>query len=391
MFSSRTPLDLTPNPLVEAIARRRASGADLIDLTVSNPTRAGIAYPSERILAALATPASLVYEPDARGMAAARGAVADYYAARGVAVDPERVLLTASTSESYGLLFKILADPGDEVLVPVPSYPLIEHLARVEGVVPAPYALDVDADWRVDVADLAARVSERTRAIVVVSPSNPTGSVLRRDELAGLVSLGRERGIALVCDEVFADYVHAPSPRHAASVAGENGALTFTLNGLSKVAGLPQMKLGWIVANGPAAQLGEALARLEFAADLYLSVATPVQQALAELLALAPEVQAEIRSRVGANRSWLDERIGAAGAVRVLASEGGWNALVRVPRVVPDDALAIELVEREGVLLYPGYFFDVARDGILVVSLLTDPARFREGVDRVIAAVHRSL
>ena len=391
MFSSRTPHDLTPTALVEAVARRRASGADLIDLTVTNPTRANLPYPHERIAAALGAEAGLVYEPDPRGMASARAAVAAYYAGRGVEVDADRVLLTASTSEAYALLFKVLADAGDEVLVPVPSYPLFEHLARAEGVVPVPYALDRDAGWRVDAAEVAARATERTRAVVVVSPNNPTGSVLRRGELDALVALCAERNLALVCDEVFADYVHAPSPLHAPSVASEAGALTFTLNGLSKVAGLPQLKLGWIVANGPDAQIGEALARLEFAADLYLSVATPVQHALADLLALAPRVRDEIRARVGANRAWLDARVGLEGAVRVIASEAGWNALVRVPRVVPDDVLALDLVEREGVLLHPGYFFDFDRDGILVVSLLTEPALFREGIDRTIAAVIRRL
>jgi alanine-synthesizing transaminase len=387
MFSSRTPADLAHNPLARAIAERRARGADLLDLTESNPTRAGLAYPRERILAALAPPGALVYEPDARGLGAARDAVATYYAGRGVAVDPNRVVLTASTSEAYALIFKVLADAGDEVLVPVPSYPLFEHLARAECVVPVAYSLEADAGWRVDLHEVDARVSERTRAVVVVSPNNPTGSVLTRREAAALVELCRERRLALVCDEVFADYVYAADPRHVASVAAEDGALTFTLNGLSKIAGLPQVKLGWIVANGPEALVGEALARLEFAADLFLSVATPVQHALAPLLALAPEVQAGIRERVGSNRAWLDARIGLDRATRALPAEAGWYALLRVPRIISEEALALALVVEDGVLVHPGYFFEFAREGLLVVSLLTEPGVFREGVERLVARV----
>ena len=387
MFSSRTPADLADSPLARAIAERRARGADLLDLTESNPTRAGLAYPRERILAALAPPGALVYEPDARGLRAARDAVAAYYAGRGVAVDPNRVVLTASTSEAYALIFKVLADAGDEILVPVPSYPLFEHLARAECVVPVAYPLEADAGWRVDLHEVAARVSERTRAVVVVSPNNPTGSVLTRREAAALVELCRERRLALVCDEVFADYVYTADPRHVASVAAEDGALTFTLNGLSKIAGLPQVKLGWIVANGPEALVGEALARLEFAADLFLSVATPIQHALAPLLALAPEVQGAIRERVGSNRVWLDARIGLDRATRALPAEAGWYALLRVPRVVSEEDLTLALVVEDGVLVHPGYFFEFDREGLLVVSLLTEPGAFREGVERLLARV----
>jgi alanine-synthesizing transaminase len=390
MFSTRTPRDLTPNPLSLAIAEKRRSGARLYDLTQSNPTRAGIAYPSERILAALATPAGLRYEPDARGLSVARDAVAAYYAERDVAVAPERVVLTASTSEAYSLLFKVLADPGDEVLVPVPSYPLFEHLARAEGVAPVFYPLGFDGAWRLDVATIRERVTPRSRAVVVVSPNNPTGSTLKRDELAALVRVCAEHDLALVCDEVFSDYVTRDDPRRVPSVAATADVLTFALNGLSKIAGLPQLKLGWIVANGPTRALDEALARLEFAADLYLSVASPVQQALPSLLAVAPEIRDRIRARVADNRAWLESRVGGESPCDVLPAEGGWNAVVRVPRIVPDERLVLDLLEREDVVAHPGFFFDFDRDGLLVLSLLPAEDEFRAGAGRAVAYVERA-
>jgi aspartate/methionine/tyrosine aminotransferase len=389
MFSTRTPGDMTPNPLSAAIARKRAAGSRLLDLTESNPTRAGIDYPAERILSSLAAPGALVYEPDPRGLALAREAVAGYYAARGVAVDPGRVLLTASTSEAYALLFKVLADPRDEVLVPMPSYPLFEHLARVEAVEPVPYPLGFDGAWHVDAAEVRARVTPRTRAVVVVSPNNPTGSALTRDDLAALVEVCADANVALVCDEVFADYVVREDPRLVRSVAETSGALVFALSGLSKVAALPQLKLGWIAANGPPGMLDEALSRLEFAADLFLSVASPVQHALPELLALAPEVSARVRERVAANRAWLESQACGESACRVMPSDGGWYAVVRVPRVVPEERMVVDLVERDDVVVHPGYFFDFAREGLLVVSLLPRPEAFRDGASRILAYVER--
>lgn len=389
MFSTRTPADLAPNRLSAAIARKRAAGARLIDLTESNPTRAGIEYPSDRILATLATPQGLRYAPDARGLDVARTAVAHYYAARGIAVDPDSVLLTASTSEAYALLFKLLADPGDAVLVPVPSYPLFEHLARVEGVEPIPYPLAFDGRWRIDADAVRERITTGTRAIVVVSPNNPTGSTLKRDELDALVALAAEHDLAIVCDEVFSDYVTRDDPRRVRSVAETSTVLTFALNGLSKIAGLPQLKLGWIVANGPPSVLDEALERLEFAADLFLSVATPVQHALPALLALAPEVRQRILDRVSTNRAWLEARIGPDSVFRVLQAEGGWYAVVRVPRVVAEEQLVLDLLEHHDVVVHPGYFFDFEQDGMLVLSLLPPADLFREGSARALEYVER--
>jgi aspartate/methionine/tyrosine aminotransferase len=391
MFSSRTPSDLRPNRLALALERKRALGAPVIDLTESNPTRAAFDYPADAILGALAAPAGMRYEPDPRGMASARRAVSRYYAARGAWVDPEHVVLTASTSEAYALLFKLLMGPGDHVLIPEPSYPLFDHLARAESVVPSPYPLAYDGAWRVDMPALWDAAGDRARAIVVVSPNNPTGSCLTERELAGLVVLCAERGLGLICDEVFGDYVAAAVPSRVRTVAGTEGALTFALSGLSKVAALPQLKAGWIAVSGPAPLRDEALARLEFLADLFLSVSTPVQVALPRLLEFAPAVADQVRARISGNRAWLEARLGPDHPVRALPAEGGWYAVLRVPRVLPEEDLVLGLLEDADVLVHPGYFFDFEREGWLVVSLLPPDDAFAEGMARVLAYVDARL
>jgi aspartate/methionine/tyrosine aminotransferase len=389
-FSSRTPDRYAPNLYTETLARLKASGEPVFDLTISNPTRAGISYPTEQILEALTDPRATRYEPDARGLLAAREAVARWYALRGVAVDPARIVLAASTSEAYAYLFKLLCEPGDDVLVPTPSYPLFEHLARSEAVAPVSYALELAGRWRLDAEAVREAASPRSRAVVVVSPNNPTGSALRRDELDALVAVARERDLAVVCDEVFSDYLVVRDDRIVSSVASESRVLTFTLNGLSKAAGLPQLKLGWIVVNGPDEDVAEALARLEFVADLFLSVATPVQLALPRLLALAPEIREQIAVRVLTNLDWAVARIGRGGACEVMPLDGGWYATIRVPRLMSDEELVVSLLERERVAVQPGYFFDHERDGLVVVSLLTPPDVFAEGVERLLAFVERA-
>jgi len=389
MFSSRTPADLSPNEITLTLARKRRAGARILDLTESNPTRAGFDYPRELIGAALGNPRGLRYDPDPRGLATAREAVANYYRVRGVEVPVERIVLTASTSEAYSLIFKLLANADDEVMVPAPSYPLFEHLARVECVRPVTYQLAWDGAWRIDLEALCDATTPRTRAIVVVSPNNPTGSTLKQYELLELVRICHKRGLALVADEVFADYAYEPDPRRAPSVAACDEVLTFALNGLSKVAGLPQLKLGWIVVNGPEDVADQAVARLEFLADLFLSVGTPVQRALPELLELAAGIRQQIRDRIARNRATLAEEVTADGPSSVLPSEAGWYALVRVPRLVPDEQLALDLLERHDTLIQPGYFFDIAMEGIVVVSLLTEPDVFREGVRQVLAYLNK--
>ena len=336
----------------------------------------------------LATPDAIRYEPDPRGWIGARRSVAEYYAARGASVDPDRVVLTASTSEGYALLFKLLCDAGDDVLVPSPSYPLFEHLANAECVRAAPYQLDFDGRWRLDSDELERVVSPRTKAVVVVSPNNPTGSVLTTDEVRGVADFCVRRGAALICDEVFADYPHRLPHRAARAPFECDGVVTFTLNGLSKIVGVPQLKAAWILVDGTPDQVAEVMPRLEFLADLYLSVGTPVQRALPGLLALAPETQAAIRDVLGQNLVFLRE--GTAGtAVDVVPVEAGWAAVLRIPRILDDESFVLRLIDVEATVVQPGYFYDFAGEGFVVVSLLTPPPVFRDGVERFLSLVAR--
>jgi alanine-synthesizing transaminase len=385
MFSSRTPDDLTPNRLTVALNAARARGRTILDLTESNPTRAGFDYPNG-LLRLLADPRSLTYVPAPFGLPEARAAVARDYARRGFAVASDRIALTASTSEAYACLFKLLTDAGDEVLVPRPSYPLFDHLAGLEQVTARPYALDLDGEWRVDFDSLQAAVTPRTRAILVVSPNNPTGSFVKPDEVGRLAELAAAHGLALVADEVFADYELTAGARAAAGRLLERGdILTFSLGGLSKSVGLPQVKLAWIAVAGPDRVVGEALGRLEIICDTYLSVSTPVQVAAPELLECGAIVREQIARRVSTNYGRLLEKVAArTPACRVLASEGGWSAVLQVPSLESEDALVVNLLEDDGVLTHPGYFFDFARESYLVMSLLVPEAQFAEGTDRVL-------
>ena len=382
MFSSRFHWDLRPNRLTGLLNARRASGAEILDLTESNPTAAGFDYPPDTV-AALADPRALLYEPAPAGLAAARSAVSAYYAERGEFVHPGNILLTASTSEAYAYLFKLLADPGDEVLVPRPSYPLFEFLAAMESVTVRPYPLAYHGAWSIDTGALARAVNERTRAVVVVNPNNPTGSYLKRPELDALVELCRTRGLALISDEVFADYAFAPDAARVPTVCGVAGCLAFALSGLSKVAGMPQMKLGWIAVNGPEGARRDAFSRLEWIADTYLSVAAPVQHAAPALLRAGAAVRRQILERTRANLSWLRAQLSGSPA-GLLSVEGGWYAVLQVPRVRSEEEWALELLEREGVLVQPGYFYDFDAEAFLVVSLLTREETFRIGMLRLL-------
>jgi len=313
MFSSRFHWDLAPNRLTRLLAEKRRAGATVLDLTESNPTHADLSYPEE-IVAALADPRALRYDPQPAGSLTAREAVCRYYAEAGHTVAPDQVLLTTSTSEAYQYLFKLLGDPGDEVLVPRPSYPLFEFLATMESLRVVPYPLIYHGGWSIDCDALAAAVTARTRAIVLVNPNNPTGSFLKRDELRFLADLCQSHGLALISDEVFADYAFAEDAHRVRTLAADADALAFSISGLSKIAGLPQMKLGWIVISGPAAVRADAVEakdKLEWIADTYLSVSTPVQQATPRLLELGKDVQMQIAARVRANLAWLESAIGA--------------------------------------------------------------------------------
>ncbi|MDB4965036.1 MAG: aminotransferase [Myxococcales bacterium] len=380
MFSSRLPLSLAQNRISLAADAARARGP-LHDLTESNPTAVGLDLPAELILSALADPRALAYEPTPKGLPAARDAVAAYYTRHGLTVDPARVTLTASTSEAYGWLFKLLCDPGDDVLVPTPSYPLFDYLAALESVRPVSYPLRYHGGWFVDIEEVRRALTPRTRAILVVNPNNPTGSYLSRDQAAALAALAAERGLALISDEVFADYAYAPDPARVTTLAGERAALTFCLSGLSKPCGLPQLKLGWILVGGPDALRVEAEARLELIADTYLSVAAPVQHAAPALLPLVDSVGAAILARVRDNRRTLAAAV-AGSAAQLLDAEGGWSAIVRLPSTATEEEWTLELID-DGVLVHPGFFFDLPPTCV-VLSLLVRPTTLQPAVAAIL-------
>ena len=383
MFSARVAADLTTNRLTQALERRRAAGDSIVDLTSANPTRAGFAYPADLLLDARVAATSLTYSPQALGLPVARHAVAADYARRGLDVDPQRVVLTASTSEAYSVLFKLLCDPGDEVLVPRPSYPLFEHLTRLESVTARFYETECPT-WAVDIASVERAMTDRTRALLAVSPNNPTGAVLKPDELDELRRLCEPRGVAIIADEVFADYPLEPPPScQMARVAELTTGLAFCLGGLSKTVGLPQVKLGWIAVSGDHQRVGEALERLEVICDTYLSVSTPVQLAAEGLLARGAEVRTQIQQRVVANYRRARE-LTAGTACTALRAEGGWYAVLQVPTLGGEEDLAVDLLERRGVLLHPGFFFDFPRESFLIASLLGPERQFEHGINAVL-------
>jgi alanine-synthesizing transaminase len=397
MFSTRVPATLDRNRLSAAVARRRAAGAPIIDLTESNPTRVGLTYPAA-LLQPLADPASLQYDPQPFGLLSARAAVSREFGRRGLPVDADNIILASSTSEAYSLLFKLLCDPGDEVLVPVPSYPLFDHLARLDGVRAVPYLLEYHGVWRINRSDLEDRRSSRTRAVLTVNPNNPTGSLLDRGELHWLSQFCAVEALALVGDEVFAEYPLEPARDTTDSVlratdTGSGGDAPFicSLGGLSKAAGLPQLKLAWIAIGGPRPVVAAAASRLELICDTYLSVGTPVQAALPALLDAGSSIRAQIQARVLENYGALQRTATAHPACRVLRAEGGWSAVLQVPATHTEEIFVLTLLEADGLLVYPGYFFDFAREAFLVVSLLPPPGAFAEGIGRLFDGVQREV
>jgi aspartate/methionine/tyrosine aminotransferase len=384
VFSDRLPRDLAANRLASAVESLRSAGRPFIDMTGSNPTRAGIVYPPA-LLASLVDARSLRYEPTPFGLLDTRVAVAADYRRHALEVSPAHVVLTASTSESYSMLFKLLCGAGDEVLVPRPSYPLFDYLTRMDLVVSKPYALEYHGRWTIDFDSLEGAITSRTRAVLVVSPNNPTGSLLAPPELDRLAAICADREIAIVADEVFVDYeLEAGAVARAGRPLGAREALAFSLGGLSKSVGLPQLKLGWIVASGPPALVGEALQRLEVICDTYLSVATPVQVAAADILRRGAAVRDEISRRVRTNYAGLAQNVKHEPTCSRLTAEAGWYAVLQVPSYEPEEELVLGLLSREGVLIHPGYFFDFARESFLIVSLLTPEDSFQEGVHRVL-------
>jgi len=426
MFSERTNWTLEQNRFTQALEQARARGAKILDLTASNPTRVGLEYDSEAILSALGSARVLDYDPQAKGLLAAREAVAGYYrdrsgpGERGVAsnLSADAIVLTTSTSEGYSFVFRLLCNAGDELLVPKPSYPLFEFLADLQDVKLVPYPLIYDHGWQMDFPSMEKAVTARTRGVVVVHPNNPTGSYVQSGEVELLNSFCRAHGLAVIVDEVFLDYcvhggvgenprspsassgqaLHAPLDRHlpiqrlgrddkaerrATSFAGNRDVLTFTLSGLSKISALPQMKVAWVVTSGPEEEAAAARARLEVIADTYLSMNAPIQWAVPALVEQRKNIQRQLLERVRRNLAELDRQL-AGQACQRLSVEGGWYAVLRVPVTRSDEELAIELVREESVLVHPGHFYDFPNDGYLVLSLIAAEGEFAEGISRIL-------
>jgi aspartate/methionine/tyrosine aminotransferase len=385
MFANRTNWNLSHNPLSEALEAHRASGKRLIDLTISNPTECGFRYDGEKILAALGNREALHYEPDPRGLAVARLAVADYYSGYGTNVDIRDILLTTSTSEAYSFVFRTLCNPGEEILIPEPSYPLFSFLADIQDVKAARYPLVYDPHdgWRIDFRALEEAITSRTRGMIVVHPNNPTGHFTKPHEVARLNEICAARGMALIADEVFLDF--PLGGESARSFAANTETLSFTMSGLSKIAGLPQMKAAWLVVSGPEAVKSQAMTRLEMIADTYLSMNAPVQLALATLLEQRSEFQHQVVARMRNNLAEMDTQMKAQVLCSRLQIEGGWYAVIRVPATRPDEELAIELMTRENVYVHPGHFYDFGAEGYLVVSLITPEVEFAEGMTRLLS------
>src|SRR5579872_273399 len=401
MFSERTNWHLAQNRFTQAVEEVRAQGTKLLDLTASNPTRVGLRYDSAAILGALRSERALDYDPQAKGLLSAREAVARYYSeecksgerdvagnvsaadisGRVASIDPERIVLTASTSEGYSYVFRLLCNAGDELLVPKPSYPLFEFLADLQDVKLVPYPLIYDHGWQMDFPSLEKAVTKRTRGVVLVHPNNPTGSYVRADEMPLLNAFCRQHNLALIVDEVFLDYRLDDAPR--ASFAGNQEVLTFTLSGLSKISALPQMKVAWVVTSGPPEEVAAAMGRLEVIADTYLSMNAPVQWAMPGLLHQRKDIQRQLLARVRKNLAELDRQLAGQQACQRLSVEGGWYAVLRVPVTRSDEELAIALVREKAVVVHPGHFYDFPRDGYLVSSLITPEREFGEGIGRV--------
>jgi len=387
MFSNRTNWKLTRNRLTEALEEAKTRGAQILDLTISNPTRTGLHYNEKEILQSLSSSRSLDYDPQPKGLPAARAAVAAYYHNQHASpADPERLILTTSTSEGYSFVFRLLCNPGDEILVPKPSYPLFEFLADLEDVKLVPYPLLYDHGWQIDCPSLQQAITDRTRAVVVVHPNNPTGSFVRRDEQAELNRICRQHSLAIIADEVFLDYAHDQKPRQ--SFAANEDVLTFTLSGVSKISALPQMKVAWIATSGPTAEVEAAQSRLEIIADTYLSMNAPIQWAAPVLLDQRNGIQRQLLDRVQANLAELDRQLAAQKSCQRLTLEGGWYAILRVPVIQTDEDLAVDLLRRENVLVHPGHFYDFQNDGYLVLSLVTPTEEFSRGIRRILGAFH---
>ncbi len=383
MFAKRTNWNLEPNRLSAALEAHRAAGKPLIDLTVSNPTECGFRYESEAILNSLRNPAAMKYEPDPHGLEIARSAVAHYYSEHDAAISNDDIFLTTSTSEAYSYAFRCLCDPDDELLIPEPSYPLFEFLADIQDVRLIRYPLVYDCGWQIDFHALEQAITPRTRGVIVVHPNNPTGHFCKQNEMQKLNEICEPRYMSIIADEVFLDF--ALKEKQPATFAANRGALTFTMSGLSKICGLPQMKAAWLIVSGPEPLKSEALARLEVIADTYLSMNAPIQWALPTLLEQRHDFQKQLMARVRANLADLDRQLAVHNSCNRLEVEGSWNAVIRVPIMRSDEELALELLATRGVYVHPGHLYDFPSAGYLVVSLITPQNEFLKGLNHLLA------
>ena len=386
-FSHRTDWHRRQNRVAELLDKLRTEGRPIIDLTESNPTKCGFCYPADQIRQALSQPAVLEYNPDPRGLLSARASVSAYYLKDGIAVDPSEIFLTAGTSESYSHLFKLLCNPGDNLLVPQPSYPLFDYLAELNDVKLQTYRLQYDHEWQIDIDSLRRAITSTTKALVIVSPHNPTGMILKQEEYEEIRHIARRHRLAIISDEVFGEYAFNKNAELVTSAASEDEILTFVLNGISKLAGLPQVKLGWIIVRGTDAH--EAEDRLEILCDTFLSVGTPIQIALSSIMTFADGIRTDILKRVKNNYAFACSA--ASGSTSLLESAGGWYAVLRVPRTTTDEEWVLSLLEERGISLFPGYFFDFEEEGFLVVSLLPEEPDFRRGFTEAAKFINDSV
>jgi alanine-synthesizing transaminase len=382
MFSSRTDWNTTPNRLSGLTTEKHLRGESIVDLTESNPTKCKFYYPNEKILSALTEPSILSYQPEPRGLLGTRKAIAEYYAEQGIVIAPEQIILTSSTSEAYSFLFKLLCNAGDEVVVPQPSYPLFEYLCQLNDITLRNYRLAYDGEWHIDFASLQAQFSERTRAIILVHPNNPTGSYLKQNDFDRIYSLASEYHLSLIADEVFGSYNISPDVHCANILTSQSLVPMFSLNGISKLLGLPQFKLSWIVIDGNLQQRDEALNRLDIIADTFLSVNTPAQIALPKLLHSALDVRNQIRLRVQTNYKLL-QNIFKDSSTSVLRAEGGWYAILQLPQKYSDDNWAEEILTHQNILVQPGHFFDMEQKSCIVISLLPISSLFEDALLRL--------
>jgi alanine-synthesizing transaminase len=377
-FSKRTPHDLSLNPISKV--QESIPANSLLDLTQSNPTQCGFEYPLD-LLKALASPLNLKYEPNSFGHPEARQAIASYLSSKGNEISPENILVASSTSEAYSYIFKLLADPGDSFLVPTPGYPLLDHLIRLEGVNLTPYSLKAEPYWPVDLENLKTTAQSQIKGLVIVNPHNPTGTFLNPNDQKAIGQLCQEKEWAYISDEVFADFAY---PGETIQRCIPQDVLSFRLGGISKSLGLPQLKLSWMILDGPPDLLVEARERLELITDTYLSVGTPVQLALNELFQFAPSFQQQLMERVLSNRAHLTETLKNMTGVKIWQAQGGWYALLEILKTgVKDENLVIELLKKEQVFVQPGGFYDFEKGCFLVLSLLPEREVFREGISRM--------